>query len=173
MGSFLFARHGETEPNARGLRCGGDQDAPLTARGIEQAAALGAALEGRSVGVIVTGPLRRTVATADAVSRALGGVAVHIEPLFVERRLGEWNGKTIAETEPLIAAGQTPPGGESEGEFRARIDLALQALRPFMDRGPLVISSKGVARVLGLRLGGVARPAGNAELLEFSLPEPP
>ena len=94
-----------------------------------------------------------------------------LEPLFVERALGAWNGRPIAATEPLLRSGQTPPGGESEAGFRARIERALDALRPLLPRRPLVVSSKGVARVLGAIVGATPRPsADNAELITFTLP---
>ena len=171
--TFFFVRHGETEPNARGVRCGGDVDAPLTENGVRQAEALCSTLRGRGVGVIVASPLQRTRRTAEIVAQALDGIPIVFEPLFAERRLGEWNGRTIAETEPLIRARETPPGGESEAEFRDRVARALEALRPHLPRRPLVVSSRGVARMLNLLCGGsTGAPAANAELIEYRAPGP-
>ena len=167
---FFFARHGETEPNARGVRCGGDVDAPLTERGLRQAEALGATLRGRGIGVIVTSPLQRTRRTAEIVAQALDGIPVAFEPLFAERRLGEWNGRSIAETEPLIRAQQAPPGGESETEFRDRVARALETLRPHLPRVALVVSSRGVSRMLHLLCGSGGAPAENAEVIEYRFP---
>lgn len=170
---FYFVRHGETEPNARGVRCGGDVDAPLTENGVRQAEALGGVLRGRGIGVIVASPLQRTRRTAEIVAPALGGIPVVFEPLFAERRLGEWNGRPIAETEPLIRARQTPPGGESETEFRDRVARALEALRPHLARVPLVVSSRGVARMLQLLCGeSGGPPAENAQVIEYRFPLP-
>jgi probable phosphoglycerate mutase len=114
--------------------------------------------------------LLRTQRTAALIAETMGGLSIETEALFLERRLGEWNGMSVADTEPLIKARQTPPGGESEEAFRARIEAAVEALRPNLPCCPLVVSSKGVARMLNLMLGDPSRaPAGNAEVIEFRL----
>jgi probable phosphoglycerate mutase len=64
-------------------------------------------------------------------------VPIELEPLINERRLGEWNSRTIAETEEMLAKKVTPPGGESEEQFSVRIGKALEELRRFHDRRPL------------------------------------
>ena len=51
-------------------------------------------------------------------------------------------------TQPPLAAGETPPGGESDAAFRARVLAAFRALGPLYARWPLVVSSRGVARIL-------------------------
>lgn len=174
--SFWFVRHGETEDNRRGVRCGGDRDPPLTALGEQQARTLAQQLLGLDIGVIVTSPLQRTRRTAELIAEAIGGVPVQSEALFIERSLGQWNGLTAAETEASLKAGQTPPGGESEAAFCARVARALESLRPQLQRRPLVVSSRGIARVLhqltaapGARWGFPAQPMGNCELFEFHL----
>jgi probable phosphoglycerate mutase len=168
--TLFFVRHGVTEPNFRGYRCGGDLDIPLMDIGCDQAYLLAKQMEKMNlrVGVIVTGTLIRTRQTASIISGVLGNVPIEIDPLFNERRLGQWNNRPIAETEEQLAAGITPPGGESESEFRGRIDKALGNLQPLLDRRPLVVSSKGVGRVLNVLLGGQGRmQVGNGEIVEF------
>jgi probable phosphoglycerate mutase len=97
-------------------------------------------------------------------------VPVEIDPLFNERRLGQWNNRPIAETEELLAAKVTPPGGESEADFESRISLALDNLKPIMDRRPLLVSSKGVGRIMNVLLGGPGRmQVGNGEIVEFNV----
>jgi len=45
---------------------------------------------------------------------------------------------------------------------------ALEALGPYLDRRPLVVSSKGVGRVFNILLGGQGRmQVGNGEIVEF------
>lgn len=166
----FFVRHGETESNARGVRCGGDRDIPLTSRGEEQVRAMVPQLVGLGIALIVASPLLRTQRTAAIIAEALGGIVIETAPLFLERRLGEWNGRSIEETEPLLRAKQTPPGGESEAEFRARIERAVESLRPLLLRRPLVVSSKGVARMLNLLFGDPSHPTvGNAEVIRIDL----
>src|SRR5918995_423684 len=60
---IVLVRHGETEWSRDG-RHTGNTDVPLTERGMEQAQALGAALEGRSFIRVLTSPLSRAGETA-------------------------------------------------------------------------------------------------------------
>lgn len=170
---LLFARHGATSANLAGLRCGGDLDLPLTDTGRQQAQALAqrvAALQPR-IGLIITSPLLRTRETAAIVAAALGGIEQRVLPGWSERRLGEWNLRPIAKTQAALSAGLTPPGGESEAEFSARIRAALAALAPLREARPLVIGSKGVARILGQLAGLPQRLSlGNTELVSLALP---
>lgn len=165
---FWFMRHGQTEANARGVRCGGDVDLDLTAQGKAEVLALAPTLRRLEIGVIVASPLLRTRHSAEILARELGGVPVVLEPLFRERALGEWNGLTIMETEARLQARHTPPGGESNDDFIARIARAADTLRPLLRSRPLLISSKGVARALRAVLGlPAAPPMQTAELVEM------
>jgi probable phosphoglycerate mutase len=170
---LYFVRHGVTEPNSKGLRCGGDSDVPMIEEGCAQVLQLANEIQRRNlgIGVIVAGSLQRTRHTAQIISEVLGGVPIEIEPLMNERRLGEWNNRSIAETEDSLRKKATPPGGESETEFAARIERALDSLRRFSDQTPLVVSSKGVGRIMNTLLGGEGRmQVGNAEIVEFEVP---
>ena len=170
--TLFFVRHGVTEPNFRGFRCGGDLDLPLMDIGCDQAYLLAKQIEKMNlrIGVIVTGTLVRTRQTASIISGVLANVPIEIDPLLNERRLGQWNNRPIAETEELLRARATPPGGESEDDFHARVALGLENLRPHLDRRPLVVSSKGVGRVLNDLLGGEGRmQVGNGEIVEFNV----
>lgn len=170
--TMYFVRHGATEPNFRGLRCGGDLDIPLMDIGCDQAYLLAKQIDKMNlrIGVIVAASLIRTRQTASIISGVLGNVPVEVVPLLNERRLGQWNNRPIAETEEQLAARATPPGGESEEEFAARVGLALEALRPHLDRRPLLVSSKGVGRVMNVLLGGQGRmQVGNGEIVEFAV----
>lgn len=170
--TMYFVRHGVTEPNFRGFRCGGDLDLPLMDIGCDQAYLLAKQIEKMNlrIGVIVTGSLIRTRQTASIISGVLGNTPVEIDPLFNERRLGQWNNRPIAETEELLAAKVTPPGGEAEDDFTKRVSAAMDNLRPHLDRRPLLVSSKGVGRVLNVLLGGQGRmQVGNGEIVEFAV----
>ena len=170
--TLYFVRHGVTEPNFRGLRCGGDLDIPLMDIGCDQAYLLAKQIHKMSlgIGVIVTGSLIRTRQTASIISGVLGNVPVEVDPLFNERRLGQWNNRPIAETEESLAARVTPPGGESEADFENRLSLALDNLKPLLDRRPLLVSSKGVGRIMNVLLGGPGRmQVGNGEIVEFNV----
>jgi len=170
---LLLVRHGATEPNLAGLRCGGDLNVPLTELGRHQAAQAALRLRelGTPVGVIVASPLQRTRETAMIIGRLLGGVEVLIESGFAERRLGAWNLCSVAETESALAAGETPTGGESDADFVDRIALAAQSvLMPRLEQRPLLVGSKGVARALRELLGLPGRnELANGELIQFDL----
>lgn len=168
---LMFLRHGATALNLAGLRCGGDIDVPMSEIGHRQAAQAAQALRQRAVlpGVIVVSGLQRARQTAEIVSRMLPRVEIVVEPGFDERRLGDWNRRSIAETQADLATGVTPPGGEASAEFAERITAAVvRTLLPLLPRQVLLVGSKGVARVLGELVGQEARP-GNAELVEFDL----
>ncbi|HEX7606957.1 MAG TPA: histidine phosphatase family protein [Usitatibacter sp.] len=170
--TLFFVRHGITEPNFRGFRCGGDLDIPMMDIGCDQAYLLAKQIEKMNlrIGVIIAGSLIRTRQTASIISGVLGTVAVEIEPLLNERKLGQWNNKPIADTEDMLKRGVTPPGGESDDQFESRIALAFEHLRPTLERRPLLVSSKGVGRVLNNLLGGTERMSvGNGEIVEFSV----
>src|SRR5437016_1947687 len=170
--TFYFVRHGITAPNFAGLRCGGDVDLPMMDIGCDQAYLLAKQIERMhlGIGLVVCGSLLRTRQTAAIVSGVLGMVPVEVEPLLNERRLGRWNNRPIAETEANLARGETPPGGESEEQFGARVERALEHIKPSLERRPLIVSSKGVGRVLYQILGGEERmQVGNGEIMEFAV----
>lgn len=170
--SLRYVRHGATAPNIARVRCGGDLDVPLHEQGRAQARETARKLAGIQppFGLIITSPLKRTRETAEIIAAALSGVEILIVPGFAERRLGEWNLRSIEETQPWLAAGQTPPGGESDADFVLRIGRAVQTVKPWLPLHPLLVGSKGVARVLGQLVGLPKRlDLGNAQLAEFRL----
>jgi probable phosphoglycerate mutase len=171
-----FVRHGATAPNTAGLRCGGDLDVPLTPLGRQQAVVAArqiAELE-PPVGLIVTSDLVRTRETAAIIASALPGVPIIIEPGFAERSLGQWNLRPIAETQAWFEARCTPPGGESDNEFIDRIARALRGIKKQLAYRPLLVGSKGVARVMGELIGIEHRlELENGIVAEFDFAERP
>ena len=146
---FFFIRHGQTVANRDGVRSGGESDTHLTELGREQARAAGRALHrlGVTPSLILTSPLSRTVDTARILNERFG-LDIRTEPGLTERRLGAWNGRSIEATQPLLAAGETPPGGEANAVFEARVLAAFRGLAPHYASWPLIVSSRGVARIL-------------------------
>jgi len=173
--ALYFVRHGATEPNTLGLRCGGDLDLPMTELGREQARMTAERIRALKIdiGLIVCSPLKRTRLHADIVSRMLGGVPIIIDPLLAERHMGEWNLRSVPITEKLLVRGMAPPGGETEQAFVARVSGAFDRLPALLPLNPLVVSSKAVARVLNLRLGGSGRlTLENGEMVQFMMQPP-
>ena len=168
---FFFIRHGQTAANRDGVRSGGESDTHLTGLGREQARKAGLALDrlGMMPGLILTSPLSRTIETAELLNARLG-LDVRIDPGLIERRLGAWNGRGVEETQALLAAGRTPPGGESNARFKARVLAAFRALPPLYARWPLIVSSRGVARILMEHAGRESAPTlPNGAILRVTL----
>ena len=168
---FFFIRHGQTVANRDGLRSGSECDTHLTELGRDQARKAGLALSriGATPSLILTPPLSRTIETAELLNTQLG-IEIRTEPGLMERRLGAWNGQSVEATQAPLAAGKTPPGGESNAVFQARVLAAFRALAPLYVRSPLIVSSRGVARVLMEHAGHEsAVPLPNAAILRVTL----
>ncbi|MRR51538.1 MAG: histidine phosphatase family protein [Rhodocyclaceae bacterium] len=167
---FLFLRHGCTDYNQAGLRCGGDIDIPLNAEGRRQAAQAAQliAASGWPLAWIVTSPLQRTQATAAAVAAALGDATVNVDPRLCERRLGAWNGQPAELTESALRRGETPPGGESRADFRTRVLAWLEDWQSRLAQPGLIVASKGISRVLSEELAGEDCRADNGQVLVFA-----
>lgn len=131
--TLLLIRHGETAWNAEG-RIQGQLDVPLNARGIWQAARLGAALADTPIDALFASDLARAALTAQPVAAARG-LELQTDRRLRERHFGRFQGHTLDE----IAA-QWPadfhrwrerdpawviPGGESGDAFIARVLGAL------------------------------------------------
>lgn len=175
---LLLVRHGETALNA--ARVLQPPDTPLSARGHEQAAALGRRLQSESIAAIWSSDLPRAWQTAQAVAASRTIVA---EPLLQERNFGELRGRAYDALgfDPL-AHTDAPPGGESLATFEARIDAALdQALQAAAALpGALLLVTHGlvIGSLLARRIAlpdGMARPAriGNTSLSVIELGPPP
>lgn len=175
-GTLRYMRHGVTEPNLAHVRCGGDLDVPLIEQGREQVAQAARELRRMDppIGIIISSDLRRTRETARIIAAALDDVEIHIVPAFAERQLGAWNLLSIEETQPWLDAGMDPPGGETDTVFTQRVARALHSVKPLLPRHPLLVGSKGVARVMGKMVGLPRRlDLGNAQIAEFKLAELP
>lgn len=130
---LILVRHGETALNAEG-RFRGRADAPLTAHGQQQAAAVAHALAALPPATLVSSPRLRARQTADAIGRPTSG-AVIVDDRLDDVDYGEWTGLTRAE---VVASwpGQFAlwleaperlrmPGGERVAEVRDRVWSAL------------------------------------------------
>jgi broad specificity phosphatase PhoE len=126
-----IVRHGETEWSRTG-RHTGRTDVPLTAAGVEQAAALGARMGGRPFALVLSSPLRRAWDTCRIAG--YGGVARPCDDLL-EWDYGAYEGRTTAEIQADVPGWSIwtggVPGGEAIEEVAARarrvIDAALAA----------------------------------------------
>lgn len=94
MKKLYFIRHGESEFGVQ-RRIAGSSDTPLTDKGRAQAKRAGQALRNRSIDLIVSSPLSRSLETAkiiaDEISYPRNKILTH--ELLVEREHGEGEGK--------------------------------------------------------------------------------
>ena len=175
---LLLVRHGETALNA--ARVLQPPDTPLSARGFEQAAALGRRLRTESIAAVWSSDLPRAWQTAQAVA---AGRPLIAQPLLQERNFGALRGQPYDSLgfDPLAAV-EAPPGGESLAAFEARIDAAFdQALQAAAALpGALLLVTHGlvIGSLLARRIAlpqGTARPAriGNTSLSVIDLGPPP
>ena len=159
----VLVRHGETEWSRDGKHTG-NTDVELTARGREQAAALGAALAGRSFTGVLTSPLARAAETA---SLAGFGDAEERDELR-EWDYGAYEGRKtveIREERPgwtLWADGV--PGGETAAEVAARVDAVLEEVRT--EESAVVFAHGHLLRVLAVRWIGLEPEAGRLLALD-------
>ncbi|MEV7013168.1 bifunctional RNase H/acid phosphatase [Streptosporangium sp. NPDC051022] len=148
--SLLLLRHGET-PMSTERRFSGLGDPELTPNGVAQAQAAAARLarEPYNVQVIVSSPLRRARATAEAVA-ARTGLEVVVEDELREVDFGAWEGHTFTEIQRrwpdelatwLADPSAAPPGGESFGEAARRVQtIGDRLVERYEGRTVLVVS---------------------------------
>ena len=168
---FYFVRHGQTTANRDGIRSGGERDPELTPLGQAQILDVASAMKRHRIrpGLIITSPLSRTVETSRILGKSLD-LDITVNPALNERRLGDWNDRSVKETQPLFAQGLTPPGGESNAEFRSRILDAFNELASAYGQWPLIVSSSGVARILREHAGFAGMdPLQNGAVLKVTL----
>lgn len=131
----LLIRHGESMAVVPGSP--ESADPPLSDRGVEQAAALAARLDGRPLDAVYASDMARAVGTAEALATPRG-LAVERRAELREVFLGEWEHggfrRRAADGDPeylaFAAAGrwEAIPGAETDDELRARIVGALGAI---------------------------------------------
>jgi glucosyl-3-phosphoglycerate phosphatase len=149
---IVLWRHGQTTWNVE-RRFQGTTDIPLDETGVEQAARSARLLAALAPTAIVSSPLRRAAATAQALADVTGLTVIH-DPGLIERGGGAWEGLTNQEIRtryPDEHAIWQPPGGETAEEVAKRFAEALErALECLPDGGPLVVVSHGAAVRIGM-----------------------
>ena len=160
--TFVFLRHGESVGNAE-ARWQGQSDYVLTERGRLQVRALAERWksEGVKFDLIVTSPLVRAKETAQIIAAAVGA-PVELEPILMERHIGEMEGLTADEVrkkpQPPFVTPYDPVGGEGEGDW-ALFLRAGQALHGLLRRPAgsyLIVSHGGLLNQLMNAIIGIA-----------------
>lgn len=178
MSYFYFIRHAPTLNNIKEIRCGGDVDLPLIDN--FQPYLKDALFEIKKISIkkIYTSSLIRTTHTAAFISQKLNSKPViTIDDRIKERSLGKLNFLDIKSTQEII---RTPPidyDVESNQAFQDRVYDCINHITE-VERDNLnnllIVSSKGVARILSekLKFNTVNGPNdiyANCQLIKFFL----
>ncbi|MEV6798245.1 bifunctional RNase H/acid phosphatase [Micromonospora rifamycinica] len=158
---LILVRHGATEWTVQ-HRYAGRADVPLSESGQAQARATAARVGALapSVAAVLSSPLSRCTATAEAIAGALGGLPVRPQDDWIECDFGDWDGHTFAEVRDrwpgeldawLASTRIAPPGGESFTEVGQRVDRAMAALREAYPGETVVVVSHVSPIKLALR----------------------
>ena len=162
---FTFLRHGESVGNAQ-ARWQGQSEYPLTERGRAQARALAERWKSEDVrfDLAITSPLIRARETAEIIASSLN-VKVEIDPLWLERDIGEMEGMTADEVrqrpQPPYVTPYDSIGGDGEGDWELflRAGKALHALLRRPLGSYLIVSHGGMLNQLMHAIVGVAHHA--------------
>lgn len=173
MTLLYFARHGETDDNAR-LVFQGQGGKGLNSRGRAQARRLAERMHKARITTIVSSDLQRAEETASIVGHACD--LVHsVDPDLREVHVGHWTGKSHEEIAALYpeewsawSAGLDVRrgGGETYAELATRIEKAVARVVAMDARDPILVVSHGgsiksyVARLLGVSAEGLRALAG-------------
>lgn len=155
--TLWLARHGVSEWN-HGGRVTGRRDPALSAKGLEQAAALAACVRDDGLDAIYVSGLRRTAQTAAPAAQATGAPVERVAALD-EIGMGELEGRWRDERDPAAQAlwaqwkaqpwRFTVPGGEPFADFVERVQTALRAiLQQHQGQRVLVVGHGATNRVL-------------------------
>jgi broad specificity phosphatase PhoE len=152
MTRLLVWRHGNTDYNAGG-RVQGQTDAPLNARGRDQAAAAATLLAAYQPDALVSSDLSRAYDTACSLA-SLTGLSVSVDTRLRERHFGEWQGMLLSDIKTghpteyaRWRAGDPSPGCgiESLDDLSKRVLEALQDAAALAPGGTVVVTTHGGA----------------------------
>lgn len=184
--NLYLLRHGETTYSQSGNYCG-DLDPELTPAGLEMANAFALSYSNLPWSAVYASPMRRTIATAQPLCKAVG-IEMQLRDGLKEIRYGEWEGKTTAWVKQHYAsdyvqwltepAWNAPTGGETSIQIASRALLVIAEIcAQYSDGNVLVVSHKATLRIilcslLGLDLGRyrdrLDMPACAVNIVKFS-----
>ncbi len=134
---MLLVRHGTTRMNVEN-RYRGRWDVPLDAQGYQEAVDAARALSDTGLTAVYTGPLRRTIATAQIIADEAGVPDIRILQGFINLDYGAWHGMTskeasVTDSTAFAAYRSAPmrcvcPNGERLVDARDRMLEALELI---------------------------------------------
>ena len=136
-------------------------DLPLSAQGLEQAAALAKRFSAVPLEAIYTSPLLRARQTAQAIAGS--SRPVHVLDDLIELDGGEWDGLTFDQLHERYpdafgpgARGVCPPGGETDEDGLARMQRAFAYVAENTKSCAAIVAHSGVNRLLLCGIAGIA-----------------
>jgi broad specificity phosphatase PhoE len=165
MGSTIyFLRHGETTASQSGGYCG-TLDPDLTPEGCQMAEDFAKAYRSMQWAALFSSPLRRAIATAEPLCKAIG-IQVQLKEGLKEIAYGKWEGKTPEDVNRefhddyvrwLAEPGwNAPTGGEKGIDVARRSSRVLEEIEQTYSTGNiLIVSHKGTTRIMLCSLLGI------------------
>ena len=165
MTRIILVRHGETTWNVEG-RYQGQEDTPLSERGLEQGRLLSEGLRNIPIDRAISSPLQRSFRTCQFCAD-LHGLTVSSDERLLEINHGSWEGRLAAEiaaeypqdferwhSEPHLV--QMPDGGENLEDVRRRVRAAFDDyVRQYPNETVLVAAHDAVNKAIICDLMGI------------------
>ncbi|MCR4327600.1 MAG: histidine phosphatase family protein [Nanoarchaeota archaeon] len=142
---IYIVRHPETEYNRKGLTQGND-DSPLTEKGINTAEKLGKLLKNREISKIYSSDLGRCIQTSRIINKFLN-VDIYPQKELRERNHGDFNGKSaklISQNFDMSNPDLILPKGESFNQMKIRVLNFINKLEK--STSVLVVTHEGCLR---------------------------
>jgi isoleucyl-tRNA synthetase len=167
--TYILARHGESESNARGVSNSDihkSADYPLTEKGRAEAAALAKKIAASGADIIVASDFERTKETARLIADACG---IAHNAIVYDERLREYSvgpereGRSWRETEAHVRAHGPYPGMEEPEHLKRRVFAALYDVDRRYAGKRIVIVSHGSP--LNTLMHGVESEAGRDKIM--------
>jgi len=188
--AIYFLRHGETTASQTGGYCG-TLDPDLTPEGYQMAGDFADAYKSLPWTAVFSSPLRRAVATAKPLCKAIG-LPMQLKEGLKEIAYGQWEGKTPEEINSefhddyvrwLADPGwNAPTGGQKGVDIARRSSLVLEEIEQAYRTGNvLVVSHKATTRImlcslLGIDVGRfrdrINMPVGSISIIEMAVHGP-
>ncbi len=164
---LYVVRHGQTIWNLQNKVCG-ITDVELTELGKEQAKALANEVQGNSISLIISSPLKRAVETSQIISE-ICDIPFEIDKRLIEQNYGIYEGVDRKKEEFLNNKRQFAfkyPNGESMMQVAYRVYGLLEELKcKYSDKNVLVITHGGVCRIINTYF----RDMTNEEFFHYTL----
>ena len=153
---IYFVRHGESEANLRGVFAGQRENSALTDKGKEQAKDTAQAIKSEvpHIDRIITGPLVRTLETAEIIAQEIGFPKdkIEIDNRITEYDMGSLTGTPIHKISSVVLT--SAENAENTDEFRSRVYSCIKELSE-QPETILVVSHAGVGRILETIKGNI------------------